>query len=243
MSLRHTAYFVGTEAASGTSVTPIADTLTITGGTLSITTEQETRVTPVADALTITGGTLSVTQGQNTQVTPIADSLVITEGTLSITVEQETIVTPVADSLTISEGLLSVVQAGPVSVTPIADELVISEGSLAITHVVPTEVQTGARGGGAKFTAEDNRKRREQIEHIYAEIVESDLPKETKEEAGQAVKPFLKKKPGKKPTIPTVSRVNWDSVADQVVVIEKLIAIHEQQIQEDEDILLLLLAA
>jgi len=165
---------ISTGAASGVSVSPIADTLVISEGTLTITAEQESRITPVADTLIISEGTLTIDQPINVDVTPIADTLVISEGTLTVVAETETRVTPVADDLVITEGTLSVVQAGPVDVTPIADELIISEGQLSITHQVETETYTGGFTGdwyqAWQPTKEEIKKQRIELGIIKPEI-------------------------------------------------------------------------
>lgn len=124
----------GTPADAGsttTTVTPVADSLTITDGTLSVSINKT--VTPVGDTLTITDGLLSVSI--NKTVTPIGDSLVITDGTLGVSVNKT--VTPVPDSLTITDGSLTVsITDGTTTVTPVADNLTISDGSLVVTAYV-----------------------------------------------------------------------------------------------------------
>jgi len=150
------------EPVGATAVTLVADSFTLTDGTLTIRAEQETRITLGADSFTLTDGTLSITQVSGTDVTLGADSFTLTPGTLTIRAENETRIslvpdsftlTPgtlgieaetqfdlIADAFTLSEGALSIVQAAPVTVTLGADAFTITPGTLGITQSNPVAV-------------------------------------------------------------------------------------------------------
>lgn len=114
---------------------------------------------------------------------------------------------------------------------------VVTRGYTIGAVSIPQSTAAGGGGamGGARFTLEDNRDRREQIEEIYAKLMAG--PEEIREEAREIVKPFIraKKKGTKQARKPEIKRVNWQSLLEQITIIERLLALYGDMLREQRE--------
>lgn len=138
------------EGSSGLAITPAAVTVTVTEGTLTITTTVD--VTPGAVTVNATPGTVTVTT--NTPVTPAAVTVNATPGTVTITTGAVDI-TPAAVTITATPGTVTVETAATQAITPGAVTVTATPGGLTVTSnvdVTPTGPTVTATPGTLTIT-------------------------------------------------------------------------------------------
>lgn len=234
-------------AENETSVTPVVDSLVLADGTLTIRAEQESRITLGTDALTLTDSSLSIVQAAPVDVTLVPNSLTLTDGTLSVRAEQESRISTVNDSLTLSDGTLTITQAAPVDVTLVPDSLTLSDGTLSLTVA---EASTGG-GVGHGSILRRKKKKKELVDEIVQQVI-ADLETERRERLEPQIRKVIAKET--KPVLEVITNdeqfrsdaLELKARLRAAVLEQKIAEIRaeiESQIEEDELITILLLAA
>jgi hypothetical protein len=127
----NSAVAVGFHYRPATTVTPTSGSLTLSGGTPSVSQTTDTVVTPTSGALALTGATPLV--GQNVVATPLAAALVLTGATPLVGENKAAL--PTSGSLSLASG------------TPLVGQdyvLTPSSGALSLTGAVPTVSTTAS---------------------------------------------------------------------------------------------------
>jgi hypothetical protein len=130
--------------------------------------------------------------------------------------------------------------------------LIVTRGYAGGAPVPPTPTPDVPRSGGVYWQYIGRKKRRREfpsvneildraVSEYYAEIIDSDLPKEAKKEAAAVVRPFVDKRVQ---GIPTPASVDWQALQENAERVGLLIRIwHEELLArdiDDEDELLLM---
>jgi len=111
-------------------ITPAAKTITVTAGTMTVTTGP-VDITPSVTTVNITPGVLTVTTGP-VNITPAAVTATVTPGTMTVTTGPVDI-TPAATTVTVTAGTVTVENEAAQAITPAAVTVTVTAGTATVT--------------------------------------------------------------------------------------------------------------
>lgn len=122
------------------SVSQVAATLTVTGGTQTVATVNDVSINQAAATLTVTGGTQSVASIQDASVTQSAATLTVTGGTQSIATVNDVAISQAHATLTVTGGTQTVATVNKVAISQVAATLTVTGGTQAVAAVQDTSI-------------------------------------------------------------------------------------------------------
>lgn len=126
------------EASSGTSITLVGDTFTLSTNTLGV--NAEVSLSLSGDVFIKSAGTLTITQETGIEVTITPATFTITAGTLGVRAEVASRVTPIPDTFTKNLGTLTIRAENATRVGLINDTLTLSGGALGIQQAISISI-------------------------------------------------------------------------------------------------------